>query len=175
MSWTSYVKSFWGDTSVPENLRWVSVLILFSDGERMVLDKGYVFVGDVPISGIGNYINFTNFNIIGGHIFYMSKNGTTKYLDPDKIHLHFKFGHSPFTWSEDDRAYWNLFFSSTESKIYKSIENYLDKEHITMIKLSPLPSKKRLTAENLNHPLFSSKQIYGVNMDQVILSGINLF
>ena len=176
MSWYNYAKSFWNTTEVSQTYRWVSVLILFNDGNKIVLDKGYVFLGDIPLNHICNYINFTNFNLIGGHIFYMSKNGTTKYIDPNKIHLHFKFGQSPFSWSEDNRAHWNLFFSSIDSKIYKSIESDLDKEHITMIKLTEsVSSKKRLTPSNLTHPLFSSKQIYGITMDQVILSGVNLF
>jgi hypothetical protein len=130
----------------------------------------------MSINDIGYYINFTNFNLVGGHIFYMCKNGTTKYLDPKKIHLHFKFGQTPFQLSEENRSYWNIFFSSTDSKIYKSIKSDLDIEHITMVNFpNYVPSKKRLTASNVSHPLFTSKQIYGIHMDQVILSSINLY
>ena len=33
--------------------------------------------------------------------------------------------------------------------------------------------KKRLKAENVKHPLFAQKEIYGQKLDQVILSGLN--
>ena len=175
MSWMNYAKSFLttSNSQTPHIYRWVSILILFVDDGRTVLHKGYIFLGDISVSQL-SYINFANFNVIGNDTFYMNKNGTTKYIDSTKIYLHVKFGHGPFAVAEENINYWNVYFSSPTNKIYKSISNDLNKERVKLINMTNhIPSKKRLTATNISHPLFSYKQIYGLQMDQVILSDIH--
>lgn len=167
-----YLKSFWN--TEPKLYHWISVLILFNQDNKITLDKGYVFLGNMPIHSIGNYINFTNFNIIDGALYYMHNNGTTKSVDPTKVYLHFKFGSTPFQFSSENKDYWNLFFSSLDNKIYNSIVSDLTSKRIRMMKLKDgISHKKSLSPANVSHPLFSSKQVYGLQMDQVILSGIN--
>lgn len=176
MSWLNYAKSFITSASnseLPLNYRWVSVLILFVDNGKTVLDKGYIFLGDISINSLF-HIQFTNFNIIENNILYMYKNGSSKYIESKKIYLHFKFGQSSFPISEQNINYWNNFFSSPTNKIYNSISNDLNIKHIKLVNSPHISSKKRLTPANISHPLFFSKRIYGILMDQVILSDVKI-
>lgn len=148
--WNNYIS---GGSTV--KYRWISALIVFSDGGEIVLDKGYLFLGDLPIYYLGYYCNFTNFSVIEGKLYYFYKNGVVKQIDPAKVHLHIKFGQSPFEISLENINYWNLFFSSVKNKIYISISNDLNEKNITMIDISgKFSSKNRLKNINLTHPLF---------------------
>ena len=168
MGWYEYI---FGNSE--SRYRWVSILIIFKDGGNLVLDKGYVFLGDIPNDYLGYYCNLTNFCIIDSNLYYFYKTGVLKQIDPKSVLIHVKFGQAPFEISKENIKYWNLFFSSMKNPIYKSIKNYLNEDKIHMLNLFH-STKKRLKSSNSKHPLFSKKQIYGEKMDQVIFSELNL-
>ena len=175
MGWFEYIFG----SSEPSH-RWTSILILFKDEGSWVLDKGYVFLGDIPIDSLGYYCNFTNFSIINKKLYYFHKSsqkdditGKAKQIDPKKVCVHIKFGQAAFEITQENIKYWNLFFSSVNNPIYKSIQNYLTEDRINMLNLYHSP-KRRLKRENVKHPFFTQKEIYGQNLDQVILSSLNL-
>ena len=168
MGWFEYIFG----SSQPRH-RWTSILILFKDEENWVLDKGYVFLGDIPVDSLGYYCNFTNFSIVDGELYYFYKNtGKAKQIDPKKVYVHVKFGQVPFEITKENIKYWNLFFSSFKNPIYKSIKHSLTEDNINMLNLFHSP-KKRLRAENVKHPLFAQKEIYGEKLDHVMFSGLN--
>ena len=173
MNWINYAKSFFSNPEI--RYSWVSVLIIFTDNGNLVLDKGYVFLGDLPIHYLGYCCNFTNFSIISGNLYYLYQNGVAKQIDPAKVYLHVKISQVPFEITRENLNYWNLFFSSINNKMYKAISPYLDDNHIKMIDFTgKFSHKKRLKSSNIFHPLFSEKQTYGINMDQTLFSKLNI-
>ena len=133
-----------------------SILILFKDENKWVLDKGYVFLGDIPADSLGYYCNFTNFSVMNDKLYYfyktqiesgnVYKTGVAKQIDPKNVRIHIKFGKAPFEITKENIKYWNLFFSSINNTIYKSIRNDLNEDKIHMLNLFHSP-KKRLKPE----------------------------
>ena len=164
----------------PRNV-WFSFLIIFKDENVTVLDKGFIFLGEIPIDAFAYYCNFTNFSKIDNNLYYFYKNGTAKQIDPSKVFLHIKFGQSSFDLSAEifrDKDYSNLFFSSKISSICESIIKYLSKKNtnINILDFSNIKvsSKRRAKPENIKHPFFRKKEIYGTNLDQIILSDLDI-
>lgn len=166
MSWYDYLFS-----SSTTNSKWVSVLIIFSDENQTILDKGFIFPGEIPRHYFAYFCNFSNFTVIEQKLYYFYSNGIAKQIDPNKVFLHIKFGNAPYN-VFDKTDMWNLFFSSSNSKIYGSIKDSL-KDKVKLLNVENVTSN-RLKVDNINHPLFKTKQIYGTSMDQVILSGLNI-
>ena len=75
---------------------------------------------------------------------------------------------------QNNLNYWNIYFSSPKNKFYKSISSNLTQEKIKVVDNSKTPSKKRTSISNISHPLFYLKQSYGRDLNQVILSSLNI-
>jgi hypothetical protein len=161
MNWlTQY---FFGDSYQP---RWISILILFYDEGELHLDKGYVVSGKMSKDSLGYYCNLSNFTVIDQRLFYFYKNGIIKRIDPSKVMIHLKFGKGIVNPKD-----WSAFFSSPKNEFLKFIEKDLSSDKIKVVEIVRNVSNS-LKVSNCEHPLFKKKQIYGHEMDQVILSDL---
>ena len=152
----------------PHQPRWTSILIMFYDEDQLVLDKGYVFLGKAPKDYLGYYCNLSNFTVIDKRLFYFYKDGRVKRIDPEKVLIHMKFGKGNF-----EAYHWSTFFSSYRNDMINIVKGDINPDKIKIIDTERNTSK-HLKASNAEHPLFKKKQIYGQQMDQVILSGLNI-
>ena len=158
-----------------EGFEWTSCLLLFYDRKKLVLDSGFVILGDLPPHFFSYYCNFSNFIVRDNTLYYLYKDGITKKIDPSKVHLHIKKGETIFDIDLKNCNYWNLFFSSPTNKIYKSISSSLTLEKIRLIDVrGKYKIKKAEKISKIEHPLFERKQIYGEKMEQGIFSKINI-
>lgn len=150
----NYLKSFIYENKKEENV-WISGLIMFSDNQKLILDKGFVITGE--ISNYSFYCQFNNFTVINGELHYIYPNGLKK-IDPKKVYLHLRIGKSPFEITVDNLMYWNLYFTSPNNKIFKAID--LD---VNKIKIIQSEKNEILSTKNIKHPFFNNKQVYDDN------------
>ena len=171
MDWLS--QYFFGSSS---DLKWISVLIMFYDDGHLQLDKGYVIQGKISKDSLGYYCNLSNFTVLDNRLFYCYKNGKIKRIDPTKVLIHLKFGQGivePYHWSAFFSSPRNEMLLAIEEELSKPFQNYQNSK-IKTIKMDKNPSKS-LKVSNCEHPMFKKKQIYGQQMDQVILSDLNVY
>jgi len=158
----NYIKKFFTYEEVKENT-WISGLIFFQDEGKMVLDRGFVIIGD--IRSYPFYCQFKNFTMINGDFYYLYPNCMKK-INPEKVFLHLRFGKSPFPIEKNNLTYWHLFFTNPNNKIYKSIE--LKKEKIKLFEFL----ETGFECESINNPLFLKKQSYDKN--SILFSGLKM-
>ena len=170
MKWFSYLKSFFITKEI--NYKWISALLLFTDEKSLILDKGIVIIGNSSPNILCYYLNFSNFTVINEKLYYLCKNKKLLKIDPKKVYLHVKIGNSPHPISKQNVNYWNIYFSSPQNKIYNTISSKLNLQNISFINTKENSNINNLL--ELNYPTFSSKQIYGNNMDQIIFSDLNI-
>ena len=147
----------------PVEYNWVSGLIIFSDENKLVLDKGFIILGEV--TNYSFYCQFNNFTMINGELHYAYAEGFKK-IDARKVYLHLRFGKSPFEISLNNLSYWNLYFTNPKNKLYSCI----DKNKIKIIKSD---KTETLNIKDVKHPFFYNKQIY--NNTSVLFSSLDVF
>jgi hypothetical protein len=176
-----YIKSFVVTEENKIEYPWTSILILFGDGGKLHLDKGYVIKGLLEPHEYAYYCQFNDFMFLNGKLLY-SKNNFMKEISSNKVYLHIRTGSTPFPIPEDHLESFHLHFPSQNNKIYKLLNNQIDPKKIHLISSdhdesyntsSNSRNKKRLKgqAQNLFHPFFQLKEIY--HPDAVIFSHFN--
>ena len=161
-----YLKSF--VVSEQTDNVWISGLICFVDEGKMVLDRGFVILGNVNPDHYAFYTNFRNFIFVNGELHYMYGDKVKK-INPKKVHLHIRIGHSPHEIHIENLTYWHLFFTSPNNKLFKNIT--LQKEKISLITDPPI-SNKKLKIYDIQNPLFLDKQVYSENC--VMFTGLDI-
>jgi len=161
----NYLKSFFKSEEKKEEYNWISGLILFSDEDKMKVDRGFIITGD--ISNYPFYCQFKNFTTVNGDLYYIYPNCMKK-INPDKIYLHLRIGTSPYPVESENKKYWHLFFTSPQNKIYKSIELEDYK-----IKIHDFPNIGKINIENIKNPLFLKRQIYDKN--SILFSSLKIY
>lgn len=159
-----YLKSFIYENK-KENYTWISGLIIFKDDKKFVLDKGFIITND--ISNYSFYCQFNNFVIINSELHYSYPEGFKK-INPKDVYLHIRIGNSPFSPTLDNLSYWNLYFTSPNNKVYKSIQINPNK-----IKIINEIDKNKLDIKDVKNPFFFNKEIY--NDNSVLFSFLNIF
>lgn len=175
-------------------LSWQSYILLFKNPRgKLIIDKIYIFIGNVPNNYYSYYINFTNWTInenINENKNIENENSenksklyvyNNKNINPDDIHLHIKIGNTKFDkdYFIKNPDFYLHFFPSSKGKIYKRIKSQITKDKIKIIDLTEKfgffnkTSPKKI-AKNLQNPLFKKykHQIYGKNLNHVIFSGL---
>lgn len=172
MNLLKYVKSLVYEDEKAE-YKWIGGLIFFMDDGKMVLDRGFVITGDVDEYAF--YTNFRNFTLINNDLHYMYPDSIKKI---NKIYLHLKYGTSPYPVPLNNPTYWNLFFSSPNNKIYKSMS--LDEKRIKIMEnntenatynTTHNAKSKIKSVNDIICPLFDKRQIY--NPTCVLFSEVN--
>ena len=170
------------------NISWLSVLVLFKAPELgLVLDTGYIFIGDIPDHKHAYYINFINWTVQGTklkynqNLFNKRNKKISSLIHPKNIHLHCKSGNIAYSVEDflKDPTHYYHFFPSEGNKIYRSIQVQMVPEKIKIIdftnKYPPLSKKSpKDRVKNLQDDRFLKYQIYGNNMDHKLFSGINI-
>ena len=141
-----YLKSFIYENKSLE-YTWISGLILFSDDDKLVLDKGFIITGE--ITNYPFYCQFNNFTMINGELHYAYPQGFKK-IDAKKVYLHLRIGKSPFEIPLDNISYWNLYFTSPKNNLCKIV----DKNKIKVIKFD---KTENLNIKDIKHPFFYNK------------------
>jgi len=159
-----YLKSFMYENKKQEHT-WISGLILFSDDEKIILDKGFIITEE--ISNYPFYCQFNNFTVINGELHYAYPEGFKK-IDSKKVYLHLRICNSPFEPAIDNLSYWNLYFTSPNNKIYKSFEINPNK-----IKIIYGCKTENLNIRQVKNPFFYKKEIY--NDNSVLFSSLDIF
>jgi hypothetical protein len=171
-----YLKSFIYENK-KENYTWISGLIIFKDNNKFVLDKGFIITND--ISNYSFYCQFNNFTIINGELHYAYPEGFKK-INPKDVYLHIRIGNSPFSPTLDNLSYWNLYFTSPNNKVYKSIQ--INPNKIKIIggnhqndknDRNDKNDKNKLDIKDVKNPFFYSKEIY--NDSSVLFSSLDIF
>lgn len=164
-------------------LSWSSYLVFFKNPKGgLILDRAYIFLGDIPMYFQAYYINFVNWRIVGNELYYCPR-GTDMKVDPEHVHIHFHPGDSIFdsNFFKENPAYFKHFFSSPNNKIYLSIKNQLTYDKISVFNfmdtcpmLSKISIKER--CEKFVDPRFSilRHQIYGEQLDHALYTGLLL-
>jgi len=158
-------------------LSWSSYLILYKKAKGgLILYRGYVFLGDIPDFYHAYYINFINWSIQNGELFYQGEK-----IEPENVHIHYHTGDTIFdaNFFIENPDYYNHYFSSPSNKIYLSIKEQLTPNRISILNfvgkcsmLSKLSVRER--TEKFMDPRFSDsrRQVYGENQDHAMLTGI---
>ncbi len=142
-------------TTTETKLSWLSVLVLSKlPGKNSVLEQAYIFIGNIPEHYYAYYLN-------------LSVNS----------YLHMHVGDTAFdlNYFLDNPLYYCHYVSNPRNKIWKLISPTLSVDKVKIINLiekygpfSKLSPTER--AKKIFHPLFSRFEIYGINMDHVMLS-----
>lgn len=157
----NYLKSFFKTEEQNENY-WISGLILFKYENRLILDRGFIVVGN--LNNYSFYCQFKNFTIINGELYY----NCIKKIKFENVFLHLKIGETPYNVETNNKTYWNLFFNSPSNKLFKSIILEDSK-----IKVFNFDKTKKININDVNNPLFLKKQVYDKNC--VLFTGIKMF
>tara|TARA_R110001599_G_scaffold91574_1_gene240564 strand:- start:2953 stop:3456 length:504 start_codon:yes stop_codon:yes gene_type:complete len=155
MDYFSSIKKYFAAEKKDE-YRWISGLILFLDGKEMIVDRGFIITGDVNYYSF--YCQFKNFTHINGELYYMYPTCMKK-INPEKVHLHLRYGTSPYPVEKENLAYWNLFFTAPNNKIYTNIK--LDPAKIKVFDFEKVETKFNI--QDVNVPLFETRQAYNTN------------
>lgn len=121
-----------------------------------------------------------NWTVINDDLIYNLINDKN-IIDPLEVHLHCRVGDTHFDvdYFINNPTYYNHYFSSPNSKIYKAIKSQLVPEKVEVFDLTTMfPPLSKLSikarSERINDPRFFTfkHQIYGQKMDHVMFSGI---
>jgi hypothetical protein len=170
-----YVRSFIGETQPIYN--WTSVLLCFVDGDKVVMDKGLIILGDVSADFYAHYIHYKNFTILNDELHYMYPDRLKK-INPEKVYLHVRVGSSPSVVQVSHLHHWHLYTTSPNNRFFKSIE--FNVERVTIVNEGVKDGVvgnvgnggKKVKVEDIKNPLFFGKQAY--NDSCVMFSGINI-
>ena len=136
-------------------LSWLSVLVLIKlPGKNLILDQAYIFIGNIPEHYYAYYFNL-----------------------PANSSLHLHVGDTNFDldYFFDNPLYYRHYVSNPRNKIWKLISPDLTADKVKIINLIEKygPSSKvspTERAKKILHPLLPCFEIYGRNMDHVMLS-----
>lgn len=178
MSWGDYIKSFFVSSKPADNTsnKWLSGLIIFKDDGKLVVDTGFIIIGDPMINEMGFFCNFRNFILINGELHYAYPQHIKK-IDPNSVFLHVKISKHSTVIPKINPVYFNFYFSSPRDKIYEKLieSGSLKAEKIKIIDRSSRVIGKKSLIEKidlLQCPIFSNKDMY--SEDSAIFSGLNL-
>lgn len=175
-----------------EGLSWSSYMILFKNPKGgLVLDKAYIFLGDIPEHFHAYYINFMNWSVSEDKLIYTGqiydkikkKMETMVEIDSLQVHLHIHVGDTPFetNYFTDNPTYFLHYFSNSDNKIYAAIKDQLTPSKVEILNFTDSCSMRsiltlRERAERVCDPRFFDykHQIYGDNLDHVMFTGINI-
>ena len=171
-------KSYLSEPTQNAKISWTSILILYKDDKnKLRLEKGYIFIGDISDNIHGYYTNFVNWNTINNKLIY-----NNIAVDPYQVHLHVHVGDTIFEtdYFKDNPTFYSHYFSSPGNKIYKAIKEEIQPNKIKIINFtdnrlySKLSLKERL--DRFHDPRFftSKRQIYGESMDHLMYTGLNI-
>ncbi len=180
-----YLKSFVITPEIPR-LSYSSYILFFKapDG-KLVVDKAYIFLGNIPDYFANQYLTLINWSVMDGNLIYggeiydsvEKKFKTFIEIDSIEVYLHIKVG-TIRKLPKDIQPDINLFFSNPDSKLAKSLDL---NDKVKIVDMSDVFGRLDLTSikdrvENTDDPRFYTykHQIYGKDMDQVMFCGLNL-
>lgn len=171
-------------TNMANKLSWSSFLVLYKHPKLgLLVDKAYIFLGDIPEHFHSYFINFINWGITSDkdatdHNVLLYNNTE---IDPMNVHLHIHVGDSPYDTEHflAHPTYYRHYFSDPKNKIYKAISGSFKASRVFVCNTGDYPplSNKSLheRAEKFIDPRFFNfrRQVYGKNMDHVMFTGLN--
>jgi len=191
-STSNYIKSYIVDTDTTEKpkISWMSMMIIFKNPKGgLVLDKAYIFIGDIPEHFHAYYINFMNWSVIGDSLIYngeiydkVKKVMTTMIeIDPLKVHLHCRVGDTIFDpdYFTENPSYYFHYFSNPKNKIYTAIHQQLTQDKVEVFDFTQTcPPLSKMSVQDRAARIYDPRfftfhhQIYGKRMDHVMFSGL---
>ena len=148
-------KKYLSTSTTEIKLSWLSVLVLVRlPGKNLVLEQAYIFVGNIPEHYYAYYLNLPI---------------------NSSIHIHVGDTNFDLKYFLENPLYYRHYVSNPRNKIWKIISHQLSVEKVKIINLIEKygPFSKICISERTKkilHPLFTRFEIYGRNMDHVMLS-----
>jgi len=158
--------------------QWMSFILFFKDSENnIILDKAYLFTGNIPKNYFSHYINFPNWKITNEKLVYI-KDGEKIKVDPKKVFLYFKLGSEDYNVDlvKENIAYWYNFVSSPSNKLFQQISPQFNKTNLKIINIEKKKRQKNYIKNifDIIDPKFHSVKYFGKNYTQGCFSNLNI-